>query len=133
MGKSYPPCFTQLKAKAQIKGWENGHHTLTISREGLVELLRPFLKKIDFDEAWYLETYPDVAEGLVNQQISSGLDHYLNFGYFENRLPNGTDFDPVHYANSNLDVLEVFGREKPESLVQHFIENGYAEGRSAAE
>lgn len=41
----------------------------------------------DFDEHWYLETYPDVLVGIERGQVRSGLDHYLQYGSKEGRLP----------------------------------------------
>ena len=80
MIKNLPPSFRQLKSMAQIQGWDKGHATLTISRTGLTELLKPFLEWVDFDEAWYLKTYPDVAAAVATKQVSSAFDHYVNFG-----------------------------------------------------
>lgn len=42
---------------------------------------------MNFNEAWYLGRYPDVAEGVVRGVISSGRDHYENHGKREGRLP----------------------------------------------
>lgn len=41
-----------------------------------------------FDEAFYLTTYPDVAEAIVDGSFNgTALDHYVNIGQFEGRVP----------------------------------------------
>jgi hypothetical protein len=71
-----------------------------------------------FDEAWYLDTNPDVA--------AAGLDpwwHYIHYGCAEGRKPNAL-FDPEWYLTQYPDVAAA-GIDP----VQHFITNGAAEGR----
>lgn len=41
--------------------------------------------KMEFDEAWYLANYPDVAAALERGKIASGLEHYNNNGRLEGR------------------------------------------------
>lgn len=38
-----------------------------------------------FDEAWYLQRYPDVALAVQNRKIESGLQHYISHGKKEGR------------------------------------------------
>jgi predicted O-methyltransferase YrrM len=40
-----------------------------------------------FDEAWYLNTYPDVADAVRDGRLPSGHDHYVRFGRSEGRHP----------------------------------------------
>ena len=40
-----------------------------------------------FDEDWYLERYPDVADSVKNGLIPSALEHFLRHGKEEGRLP----------------------------------------------
>lgn len=42
-----------------------------------------------FDEAWYLASYPDVAEAVARGEFASGRAHYLGYGRREGRLPRG--------------------------------------------
>src|SRR5260370_29161219 len=44
--------------------------------------------EIDFDEEWYLLTYPDVATSVRVGEIASGLQHYLSHGRDEGRKPH---------------------------------------------
>lgn len=41
---------------------------------------------MDFAEAWYLETYPDVAAAIAAGHISGAREHYAYFGHAEGRL-----------------------------------------------
>ena len=41
-----------------------------------------------FDEAWYLDTYPDVRQAISNAGLISGFVHYVQFGMAESRWPN---------------------------------------------
>ena len=38
-----------------------------------------------FDDAWYLERYPDIAALVARHQLDSGLDHYVHAGRHEGR------------------------------------------------
>lgn len=42
-----------------------------------------------FDEAWYLDAYPDVRDAVAAGVFESGRDHWLRFGKTEGRLPSG--------------------------------------------
>lgn len=42
-----------------------------------------------FDEAWYLASYPDVAEAVARGEFASGRAHYFGYGRREGRLPRG--------------------------------------------
>ena len=46
----------------------------------------------DFDEAWYLALYHDVALGVGKGLWSSGLDHYRRHGHREFRCTNGREW-----------------------------------------
>jgi iron-sulfur cluster protein len=46
----------------------------------------------DFDEAWYLARYHDVALGVGKGLWSSGLDHYRRHGHREFRCTNGREW-----------------------------------------
>lgn len=53
-----------------------------------------------FDGAWYLRTYPDVAECAMPAD-----EHYVRAGAFEGRNP-GPEFDTMAYYLANPDVAE---------------------------
>lgn len=88
----------------------------------------------NFDGAWYLAAYPDVAESDQNPLV-----HYLQFGASEGRLPvpqeeliydedqllikNSGLFDAIWYGKNNPDLLNV-------DLLTHYTRYGGVEGRS---
>ena len=63
-----------------------------MSRSGFLTLMQELLAHADFDEAWYLSTYKDVADAVAQKKIASAREHYLHYGYFEGRLPTAKGF-----------------------------------------
>lgn len=132
MRSGIPLSFNRLRSLSKLYGWEQGHETLTLTREGFLFLIRHILAGTDFDDDWYLETYPDVAQAINDKKIESAWNHYVNFGYFEGRLPTARGFDPKFYAQQYPDVARTLKSTEPRDLLKHFMEHGYAEGRLAA-
>jgi len=81
----------------------------------------------DFDEAWYLQNYPDVAKGVREGNCSSGLDHYLRHGRSEGRKPSA-GFDAEWYVRAYPPVLKETGSATPEALGRHYRERGCHRG-----
>src|SRR5262245_25733837 len=63
-------------------------------------------QKGEFDERFYLQTYSDIANAVRNKKIASGFDHYVQTGYFENRIPRRLVVDEAFYVQENPDVAE---------------------------
>lgn len=74
-----------------------------------------------FDVDWYLQTYTDIAESLMNP-----AEHYLVYGAAEGRLP-GPLFDGNWYLQHYPDVAEA-----EVNPLLHFILYGQQEGRSSS-
>ena len=127
-----PPHFGRFRQSAKVYGWEQGHETLTISRSGFLTLMQELLAFADFDEAWYLTTYEDVADAVSQKKIASARDHYLQYGYFEGRVPTAKGFDAAYYAKQHADVVKALKGSDPKQLLRHFIDFGYAEGRQGS-
>jgi hypothetical protein len=59
----------------------------------------------EFDEAWYLANYPDVASQVQAGRIRSGRQHYIRHGFYEGRRgsaegnADGTSSGAVHRVN----------------------------------
>jgi SAM-dependent methyltransferase len=49
------------------------------------EILRPLIAAAPFDDAWYRQTYPDVASAITHNPAWTAHAHYLEYGYFEGR------------------------------------------------
>jgi len=82
----------------------------------------------NFDEIAYLQANPDVAEALNRGDFSSGLQHYEQFGFSENR--DGVGFDEQFYLDFNPDVADAVSRGDFLGGFQHYQLFGVAEGRA---
>jgi hypothetical protein len=125
------PYFENVLRACKIKGWRENHKTLTVDREGFKAFMREILLAMPFDEAWYLARYPDVAE-VVTQGKTTARDHYVEFGYFEGRLPGLNGFDAAAYCRAYPDLAHLLSHPGSIELASgHFVEHGYREGRRA--
>jgi hypothetical protein len=102
---------------------------IAVSFEALKKILLPLISKIIVDEDYYLERYEDIHDAIKNRQISSAKEHYVNYGYFENRLPPLFQVDEHWYLARYQDVRDAINEGKWESGQDHFTTAGFAEGR----
>ncbi|MDF0555318.1 hypothetical protein [Kamptonema sp. UHCC 0994] len=58
-----------------------------------------------FDEGDYLAGYPEVAQAVKNGQFQSGLEHFILFGQFENRIATFT-------GTTGNDLIRGFGNSR---------------------
>ncbi|NEQ78391.1 MAG: calcium-binding protein [Okeania sp. SIO2C9] len=80
-----------------------------------------------FDEGFYLFQNPDVVDEIAAGNFSSGLEHFVNVGQFENRDPNAL-FDTSFYLEINTDIAAAI-EEGNLTAVEHFIRFGQFELR----
>lgn len=81
-----------------------------------------------FNEKWYLDHNPDVAEALENGDFTSAYEHFLQYGNAEGRSSTPL-FNVDQYLNANPDVAEaVTNREL--TAHDHFMLYGASEGRA---
>ena len=105
-------------------------HYVSIPRDVFRSLLAGAIKsKNIFDEKFYLEMYPDIAAAVRSRKIKSGLDHYLDTGYFENRFPRNFIVDERYYLTENPDVADAVKKGRVKSAQDHFNHTGFTEGR----
>ncbi len=88
-----------------------------------------------FDEAWYLDAYPDVAAVVGSHEVPTAYAHWLASGQFEGRqAPPGflpaEVFDEQAYLQANPDVAEAMLRGVYRSGREHFQTYGSEEGRN---
>lgn len=122
--------FERLIETCGIRGWGDGHQTLTLERTKFVEFIRDLLCGFPFDEQWYLEHYPDVKSAIELGSLASGWQHYVEFGYFEGRMPGLHAFDPLVYLQIHEDLATLLDRHDSEAAaINHFVKYGYREGR----
>jgi len=84
--------------------------------------------EIDFDEEWYLQSYPDVAKAVAAGHIGSGRQHYLAHGREEGRRPHAGSFDAAWYASTYPAVADEIGSAEPDALERHYHERGRYRG-----
>ncbi len=104
---------------------------IRIDEARLREALRDLLPLIEVDEKWYLESNSDVRVAFRQGKFASAREHYLNSGYFEDRLPRPIKVDAEWYIKTYPDVAEAIRNKKCESAQEHFEKNGFKEGRMA--
>ena len=105
------------------------HDVVTLDRGYLAVLLRPQIEKIWFDEDYYRESNPDIHDAELRGEIPDLHVHYLNFGFFENRLPCPVEVDGFFYARAYPDVAVALLENRTPSCQTHFEMSGFAEGR----
>jgi len=124
----YIPPFDVIKRSLNLTT-TRGELRVSISYADLVDLLRGILTAIEVDEAWYLETYPDIGQAVENGSVPSATQHFAYDGFFEGRLPFAIDVEEKWYLRRHPDVAESIRLGSVTSAQRHFEENGYREGR----
>jgi hypothetical protein len=100
-----------------------------VSREMLARLLDLYISCWDFDEEWYLGTYPDIQDAIAEGKFLSGWAHFRAVGYFEGRLGAKPSVDPEWYASAYPDIAQAMLAGTVTSVLDHYVQFGYAEGR----
>ena len=93
------------------------------------DLLKRELGRIRFDEHYYLRMYADVADAVASGLFSDAHQHYVEFGYFEDRLPYQVEVDSAFYFRTYPDIREEIAAGTIRSTQEHFELYGYKEGR----
>ena len=81
------------------------------------------------DEAWYLQTYPDIATAIREGRETSAYDHFVKFGCHERRMPSKPVVDEAWYPQAYPDVATASREGQVTSAYDHFVKFGYLEGR----
>jgi hypothetical protein len=102
---------------------------ILISRATLRRLLDLYISSWEFDEEWYLETYPDVRVAIEEKQFASGWDHYRSVGYLEGRFGSRPLVNNDWYVETYPDVAQAIIEGKVASASDHYLQFGRAEGR----
>lgn len=80
-----------------------------------------------FDEEFYLTQNPAVRDAVEAGVLNSGLEHFINFGQFEDRDPSPI-FDTSFYLQTNTDVAGLVQASET-TAVGHFLDVGQFEDR----
>jgi hypothetical protein len=119
--------FFQLQKEGIII--EIATSTATVARSFLVDLLQPQLRSVRFDEGYYREKNEDLREAEARGELRDLHSHYVEFGFFENRLPCAVEVDGSFYARAYPDVAVAVLESTTISCQVHFETTGFAEGR----
>src|SRR5579859_2054845 len=102
---------------------------VAVERNHLVDFMKPMLKSIYVDAEWYLHANPDVAQAMSDSLVTTAVDHYVTFGYYEHRMPYPIEVDATWYLAQYADVEEAVAKGEFSSAQEHFYLVGYKEGR----
>jgi hypothetical protein len=105
---------------------------VAVDRNHLIDFLKPTLRQIYVDEAWYLANHPDVAEAIESGIVQDARDHYVSAGYYEHRMPYEIEVDGDWYLAQYEDVREAVKTGEIETARHHFYAAGFKEGRLPA-
>ena len=100
-----------------------------VPRDIFMRLLDLYICCWDFDEEWYLATYPDIAEAIQLGHFRSGWSHFRSIGYLEGRLGVQPAVDSEWYIGRYSDVARALLDGTVTSAADHYINFGYLEGR----
>ena len=87
-----------------------------------------FVTEDNFDEEYYLTIYPDVKKAVEDGVFSSGLNHYLLWGYTEGRCFIA-GFNDVYYQKCNPDVKRAVREGYFKCGLDHYLRFGIFEKR----
>lgn len=82
-----------------------------------------------FDETGYLQQNPDVSAAVSAGQVTSGFEHYTQWGAAEGRSPNAL-FNEKWYLARNADVAQAVKHGTLASGFEHYKAWGWSEGRT---
>jgi len=102
---------------------------IAVDKNYLVDLLKPTIRKIYVDTGWYLHTNPDVVQAIEASMVANAYDHYVNFGFYEHRMPYEITVDDGWYLSQYPDVGEAVSKGVITSARDHFYAAGFKEGR----
>jgi hypothetical protein len=106
-----------------------GNTHFRVDRNFFIALMSKKLATIKFDEAWYLNKYPDVKEAVKRGVVPSGREHYLQSGYYEHRMPTAIHVNEKWYLEAYGDVAEAIRAGVYKTGQVHFDLAGFREGR----
>jgi hypothetical protein len=100
-----------------------------VSKEFFLALLRSTVDKIYVDEEWYRYSYPDINAAIAAGRFQSARQHYVEYGFFEDRLPRLIEVDNEFYLELYPDVSASIQSGTINSPQWHFDNYGFREGR----
>lgn len=118
-----------FKLSKERKIFEIRPEAVVLERTFFDQVMAPTLLRIKFDANFYRQLYKDLADAEAAGHIADLHQHYLQFGYFENRMPFPVEVDGSFYAREYPDVAAAILENRVASAQAHFEAVGFAEGR----
>ena len=100
-----------------------------VSEKLLHQILTCIADLIIVDADWYISKYADVRDAIRQGMVESAKEHYVSYGYFENRMPRLILVDESFYFREYPDVSEAIRLGHVQSAQSHFELYGFKEGR----
>jgi hypothetical protein len=120
--------FGEIKREYNL-AWPPTSTDITFPATLVRDLLRFALQHVQFDERYYLRSNPDVADALADGLFTDAHSHYVEFGYFEDRLPFEVEVDNAFYYRASPDIKACVDNGTIPSAQARFERHGYKEGR----
>ena len=124
----YLPPFEIIKGMLNLTSLR-GQTRVDMTYEDLQTMIRTLLSVIEVDEVFYLQRYPDVADGIRKGSVRSAQEHFVDHGYFEGRQPFRILVDEAWYLETHADIVATIGAGEYATGQDHFDGPGYSEGR----
>jgi hypothetical protein len=102
---------------------------IAVDKHFFNECLCPLIWRVQLDERWYLQKYPDVRQAIEKKTVNDARDHFLRFGYFEHRLPYSIKVREEWYLAQYPDIRKAIDEGEFNSGQEHFEAAGFREGR----
>ena len=101
---------------------------VAVPRDILVRLMDLYISCWEFDETWYLATYPDIQDAVRQGLFPSGSAHFRTVGYL--RAASATSRSSTLMVHDTYpDIAQAMLEGKVTSALDHFVKFGYQEGR----
>jgi hypothetical protein len=127
---SYIPPYEVLKQKIRVVGGQaGGKGRIDMKYDDFMGLIKLMLRAVAVDETWYCAKYPDVALAIKSGAYKSAKHHFVEEGYFEDRLPYEFGVDEEWYTANYPDIAVGVKSGSLGSPKEHFLAHGYKEGR----
>ena len=102
---------------------------IAIDAKLLKMLLQTMVANAPFSEAFYKQSYPDLANAQSSGQIPDLRQHFVETGFFEGRFGAPPPVDEAYYTSTYKDVGQAVLKGDVVSGTEHYLRSGAAEGR----
>ena len=92
-------------------------------------ILETAVLALGFEEAWYLNKYPDIRKAVEAGEMPSALYHYVAYGFREGRQPYPIIVDSTFYLGRYPDVQHAVQQGEFRNAQDHYDLLGRLEGR----